>query len=478
MPSYPGFVGPSYLSASYMADRERCVNRYPEQTESPTSAAAWALMPCPGFDLFAESDPAPGRGVFAVADEAYAVAGFSFVEVFADSTTTVRGTVEADDTPATLSANGQAGDQVFITSGGVAYVYDRTAHTLAVTGVPGTTATMGGSMDGRSFYLDAVTGTVYCSAQYDAATWDASLFAQSTAGDPWVSMAVTGDRLIHLMGQTTREIWSNQGAAGFPFTPIAEAYAPVGIAAPYGFAVDSGLTFLGQTTTGRPQIYRMNGYTPVVVSTSGIDQVIQGYETMADATAFAYQADGHSFTLFTFGAADATWVVDEKTGLWHERAYWDTVHAVYHAYRPCCVMSAFGKLLVADRLSGDIYEMTPTVYTDVDGSYIRRMRQPPRWSMDQQRFTVHSLQVVCDVGIGLNTGQGSDPQLTLRTSRDGGKTFGRERSASMGKIGAFGTRVKFDRCGQARNRVDQFVDSDPVPSRLVDCVAQVTVDGN
>ena len=98
--------------------------------------------------------------------------------------------------------------------------------------------------------------------------------------------------------------------------------------------------------------------------------------------------------------------------------------------------------------------------------------------MDQKRVTINSLQVVCDVGQGLNVGQGSHPVLMAEFSKNGGKTFGSERWSSIGAIGTFDTRVRWTRCGQARNFTPRFTASDPVPYRIVDCLVDFTVNGN
>ncbi len=177
----------------------------------------------------------------------------------------------------------------------------------------------------------------------------------------------------------------------------------------------------------------------------------------------------------TFPSAERTWCYDQNTQLFHERLYWDTDSGDWLAYRPMFFAADTTRNLVGDRLEGVLYRMSTNLFTDVDGAYIRRMRQPPRLSFDQKRFVTNSIQLVADVGIGLAHGQGSDPQVMRRTSKDGGKTFGNEHWRSMGKIGAYNTRIRWVRCGQARNRVDQFVDTDPVPSRFVDCLIDVSV---
>jgi hypothetical protein len=80
-----------------------------------------------------------------------------------------------------------------------------------------------------------------------------------------------------------------------------------------------------------------------------------------------------------------------------------------------------------------------------------------------------------DVGQGTSTGQGADPVMMRQTSTDGGRTWGHEHWAGTGRIGEYNNRVTWTQCGQARNRVDRFVDTDPVPSRIVDCLIDVTV---
>jgi len=71
-----------------------------------------------------------------------------------------------------------------------------------------------------------------------------------------------------------------------------------------------------------------------------------------------------------------------------------------------------------------------------------------------------------DPGQGAVTGQGANPQVMMRMSDDGGKTWGIERWRSAGKIGEYGTRVRWDRLGRARRRVFEVVMTDPIAWRL------------
>ncbi len=472
--SYPGWNGPAYQSSSYMADSEILRNWLLEKNESPSAPAPYVMLPCPGFSTFATVSQAPIRGMFQQLGRAFFVAGYAFYELFADGTTTLRGSVEADTHPVTIHANGDAGNQLWITSGGIGYNYDLTGNSLTTPTITGT-ATMGGFLDARFLYLDASTGAFYASALYDGTTWDSTMVAQSEAGDPWRTLAVTPDDLIHLIGETTKETWANQGSSPFPFSKVQEGSSPFGIAAPYAFSIDSTLTWLAQNARGRGVVLKLNGYTPERISTHAIEDAIHSYGDISDATMWGYLETGHPFSILTFPTADATWVVDGDNGLWHERAYWDTSTGAFMAYRPGCMMEAFGKTLVGDRLTGTIYEMSADFQSDVDGAAIRRQRQPPRLDSGQNRVIIDSLQLVMDVGQGVLTGQGVTPTVMLQCSKDGGQTFAPEMTASAGAQGQWGTRVIFRRLGQARNFVPRFTVSDPVPWRVTDCICDYRV---
>lgn len=474
MPSYPGFLGPTYVSSSSMS-RERCINWFLEKNESPNAPTPYAMLPSPGVSVFASVSQAPIRGMFAQLGRAFFVAGFALYELFSNGTTIQRGTVNNDGKPVTFNANGDAGNQLWITSGGVGYVFDLATNTLSVQGVPGTTVSMGGYLSARFLYLDALTGAFYASALYDGTTWSGAMVAQSQSGDPWRALVVTPDGLIHLLGESSGEAWADQGASPFPYTKVAGADIAYGIVSPWAWAVDTQLTWIARNTHGLGPVVTAVGYMPTPISTHAIDTALGPVTDFSAVTAFNYSERGHAFFNLTVPSLDQTYTYDRKSGFWHERAYWNTSTGIWQAYRPGCMMSAFGQNLVGDRLTGDVYALSSALQSDVGGAAIRRLREPPRFSVQQKRVTVHSIQVVMDEGEGLSAGQGSDPVLMLQTSRNAGKTYGNERWSSVGAQGEYETRTIWDRCGASRNRADRFTATDPIPYRIVDCEIDYTV---
>lgn len=464
--NYPGLVGPSYQSASYMASNERLVNFYIEKNETPNAPNPYCLLPTPGFTTLVTVDEGPIRGEIAnVNGRAFFVAGFRLYE-WDGTTATARGTIASDTNPVTMCWNGPNGGELFITSGDVGYILTLATNVLTVVLASG--ATMGAFLDGFFLSLDAATATLRISDLFDGLTWDPTQVQQRTAGaDPWTWMTVI-HREIWLGGNQTTEVWYNAGTFPFPFQPIPGAFIEQGSAAPFSATRDvAPLIWLTQNAQGSREVRMVQGYAAVRISTHAVEHALDGYASadIAEARSWGYQEQGHTFYVLRIPNAMA-WVYDVTEGAWGERPYWNSATSTEEPIRAATHMLAFGAHVVGDSSTGTLYRMGLDLFTDVDGAAIRRVRRPPRISLGQKRFSIVSVELVMDVGIGLITGQGSDPQVMRRASRDGGKTWGPEKWTSAGPIGSYSTRVFWQPCGQARNYQDEFVFSDPVPFRI------------
>src|SRR6185436_4286016 len=139
---------------------------------------------------------------------------------------------------------------------------------------------------------------------------------------------------------------------------------------------------------------------------------------------------------------------------------------VYHRHRSNCAAVFQGQVLVGDFENGKIYQLSNTVYTD-DGVRIRRLRRTPHVTSDLNIVYTTRLQIQFQPGVGLATGQGSDPQAMLRISNDGGNTFGIERWVSIGQVGKYQARAIWRRLGAARDRVFEVVVTAPIKAVIV-----------
>lgn len=472
----PAFANGAYASQSPNADCEVCINLYPEAMESPGAKAAAVLYPCPGFIQRFTLSPGPIRGMYSNAGRTFAVSGFNLYELFSDYTSILRDTVAVNDNPAVFTSNGSAGGQLGITSGDHFYCYDLNANTL--TEVLSSGATTCDFLDGYGLVLDAATSTLRVSDLEDMSNFDPTQVAQRSQGaDPWISMKVIQSN-IWLMGEQTAEAWSNVGTFPFPFAPVPQGFIQQGTRSAFSLAsLNNTLVWLQHNAQGAGMVMRLNGYDPQRISTHAIEFAIQGYAQVEDAIGFTYQQQGHDFYVLNFPHAAATWVYDLNTNLWHARGYWNPLTASFECYRIQSHCHTTQNVhFVGDRITGAVYEMSIETALEVDGTGIRRVRQFRGLNENELRIFYSNAQLVLQSGVGLVTGQGTNPQVMLTWSNDGGHAFSSEIWASAGRLGDYGARVMWRGSnGSARNRVYQVAMTDPVPWRLINFLTDAEV---
>jgi len=259
---------------------------------------------------------------------------------------------------------------------------------------------------------------------------------------------------------------------------IQGAFNEIGCAAPYSVAkLDNGLFWLGSDARGRGIVYRANGYTGQRISTHAIEWQIQEYGDISDAIGYTYQQDGHAFYVLIFPSAQTTWVYDVATQAWHERAGWD--NGLFVRHRSNCQVVYNDEIVVGDFENGNIYAFDLNVYSDNGDiqKWLRSWRALPTGQNDLKRSSQHALQIDCETGVGINNGQGSNPQIVLRWSDDGGHTWSNEHWTSMGKVGEYFRRAIYRRLGMTlklRDRVYEVSGTDPVKIAIMGAQLYVT----
>lgn len=466
MPEYAGFCGPSNVAQSPILDSERTVNLYLESSASPNATAKFAMYTIPGIETISTAASGKGRAHIFIGGREFAVIGVSFIEIDQYGAQTVRGTVSDDGDPATISSNGDGGLQLFITAGGNGYSYDLNTNVLSAVAALAGIATMGASMDGFGLCLDADSSTVYISDLNDFTTWDPTNFIQrSQAPDPWVSMKVS-NKYLYLFGSQTSEPWYNAGTAPIAFQPTATVFN-FGCAAPWSpTVVGAGVNWLGASANGDNMVLRAEGLTPTPISTPSTELAFDRMAQTFDAIGDSYDDRGHTFYVLSFPFGNQTWAWDEAAPVWCERGEWDG-QGTYDLWKPMFHAFAFGEHRLLNIDGPELFRMSETIYTQADGAGIRWLRIPPTMISENQRQYFGTLELFIEVGVGLISGQGSDPQVAMSMSNDGGRTYGSPQFRSFGAIGEYSKRVRFTRCGSGRKRIFSFYGSDPVPTRIM-----------
>lgn len=459
-------LGSSYVARSVNAADSRMVNLYPEMVPEGGKEPAF-LTRCPGLLRKASVGTGPIRGLWKTKDIMYAVSGDTFYKVETYGRTRLKGTAIGTVTgsgPVSMSDNGT---QIFIACNPDGFIYNtetKVFQQITDPDFPG--AVTVGYLDGYFVFNEPNSSRVWVTSLLDGLSIDPLDFA-SAEGDPDGLVSLIVDhREAWLFGTNSIEVWYDAGLTDFPLQPIQGAFNEIGCAAPYSVAkLDNGVFWLGSDARGRGIVYRANGYTGQRISTHAIEWQIQQYSDISDAVAYTYQQDGHAFYVLIFPSAGTTWVYDVSTQAWHERAGWSNGEFVRH--RSNCQVVYNNEIIVGDYENGNLYALDLNDYTDNGDvqKWLRTWRALPSGQNNLKRAAHHTLQIDCETGTGTNTGQGSDPQIMLRWSDDGGHTWSNERWVSMGKIGEYFRRAIFRRLGMTlklRDRVYEISGTDPV----------------
>ena len=317
---------------------------------------------------------------------------------------------------------------------------------------------------------------------------------------------IVDHREVYLMGEISSEVWIDVGAVPFPFQRIPGTSTQHGIAAKFSLSrLGNSFAYVSRNNRGQAQIMQMKGYLPDRISTHAVENTLANQD-VSDAIAWTYQLEGHEVYVVTFPSLDLTWAYDSTTSMWHKWLY-TAPDGTYQRHRGNCCAVFQGMVLVGDYANGKIYELDKKNYTD-DGQNVRRLRRAPHLVTDLQRQYFDEFQIQFQPGVGttglsvgtgqiflnspyiiypnatltigalqtfviglqaaiFNTSTTTNPQAMLRWSNDGGSTWTKYYTCSIGQLGRYKNRAIWRRLGMARDRVFEVSITDPVNAVIV-----------
>ena len=458
------------MARSVNAADSRMVNLFPEIVPNEGKSAAF-LNRAPGLRLLATLGTGPIRGMWSPdpnGSYAYVVSGDTFYRIDTNYNVQAFGNISGTG-QVSMSDNGT---QIFIATDPDGYIFNMSTQVFGkITDPDFPGAVTVGYLDGYFVFNEPNSQRVWITSLLDGTSIEPLDFASAEGSPDGLVSLIVDHREAWLFGSNSVEVWYDSGAADFPLERIQGAYNEIGCVAAYSVAkLDNGVFWLGGDARGEGIVYRTNGYTGARISTHAVEWQIQQYGDISDAIGYTYQQDGHAFYVLTFPSAGKTWVYDVSTQSWAERAAW--VNGAFTRHRSNCQMAFNHEILVGDYNDGRIYAFDLNVFADDDQPqrWLRSWRALPQDQNDLRRTAQHSLQLDAETGVGVVYGQGDTPQVVLRWSDDGGHTWSNEHWASMGAIGAYGTRTFWRRLGMTtklRDRVYEVSGTDPVKISIV-----------
>ena len=491
-------LGSAYVARSINAADNRMVNLFPESIPEGGKEPGF-LNRAPGLEFLQTVGTGPIRALWAHqtnGSDFYVVSGNSVYKLTGlTATPQLLGTITGTG-PVSIADNGT---QIFFACNPDGFIYNETTGVFGqITDPDFAGAVTVTYLDGYFVFNQPDSQIIWVTQLLDGTSINPLDFASAEGSPDGVVALISDHRELWVFGTDSVEVWYDSGAADFPLTRVQGAFNEIGCVSAFSVAkLDNGLFWLGTDARGQGIVYRANGYTGVRVSTHAIEYAIAQYGNISDAIAYTYQQEGHAFYVLTFPSGNATWVYDVSTQVWHERAGFDSGNFMRH--RSNCQCNFGGNIIVGDFQSGNIYRFDLDVYAD-NGSiqkWLRSWRALPTGQNNLKRTAHHSLQLDCETGVGLNgyvvaeitylmtednnylitesndylitdqgavVTQGSDPQVMLRWSDDGGHTWSNEHWSPIGKIGAYGHRTFWRRLGMTlklRDRVYELSGTDP-----------------
>lgn len=460
-----GLVGGSYQQRSLPFNAQRTVNLFPIKDDGGKEVSA--LYGTAGKRLFANIGLGPIRQEFTSANgRFFAVSNSKLYEVDSLGASSELGSLDSSDGIVTMAENNT---QLAICDGSKLYIFTYSTNEFQKITVASFPTSVGivTFIDGYFVVNENNTGRFYISGINDGlSSWDALDFATAESSPDNLVSVVNAIGQMWLFGSETTEVWTNTGDSLFPFRRISGAKMQTGILSAFtAVEIDNSVIWVGRDKLGQGIVYRAQGFTPVRISTTPIEILISHATDPTNMRSYVYQEEGNTFYVLTGGGLATTLVYDLLTQEWHERAYLNG-DGNYETDLACCHAFAFGKHLVGDRRNGKIYEQSLDFYTD-NGDLVSRKRIYTHLSDSGKRIRYNSLEIGFEAGVGLQTGQGSNPLVTLRISKDGARTWSDAYTATIGAVGQYQQKIEFRRLGITEQMTFEIEITDPVKVAII-----------
>ncbi len=479
-----GLVGTSNRAGSIAQQSGRSINLYPELNDQDAKAAV-ALHSAPGIttwgDLSAHGDI---RGQHRMGDRLFVMAGSSLLEVTSGSfgTPTLRGTLATTSGRVGISDN----NGKLIIGDGLFWLIDPAGSTTPAAilddGEEQLTGTFSVWIDSYTAYFldDAATpGRYRYSALNDPATINGEDF-MTAEGDPDQTVwAGNLNRQLVMLGERSAQFAYDSGGSDNAFSPVSGAFQHVGCLCRWTAQIySSEVVFVGTNDDGAGGVYAIaaQGASYEKVSSPAVDEAVRQALKTNDPetfTAFTYDEGAHSF--YVLNLPTGTWAYEKGMG-WHERARLNPDTGLLERIRQDYAIYWKGAHRCGAYDSGKIYTQSKDLYVD-DADPLLRRRETSHLAYEGKTVWIDKLWLDMEVGVGLDgSGAGTNPQVMLQTSIDGGRSFSNEMlRRALGAIGATRTRVQYDRLGRATDWVFRVGVSDPVPVVMIAGFADIRV---
>lgn len=437
-----------------------CINLMPMLLETNDGKAPGMLLMTPGLDLVATVGNGPIRCLHVAQGVLYVVSGCQVYSVNSSLVSTLLGTLGTSSGPVSIIDNGPLG-QVALFDGVSGHLISGGA--LSTIALPFSSPIKATYQDNFGFVVPAGTQEMYQSNAGDLSTWSAVAFSSADGSPDNIISIISIHRELWVLKQSHTEIWVDGGLNNFAFQRLDGVFLQQGCIATYSPAISGELLFwLSGSEPGRGNVVMARGYAVETISTQAMETELATYSTLADAVGYTYNQEGQDYYVLTFPTAGQTWVYGVQAGRWHKRASFS--NGAFGVHLGICYQYFAGYHLVGDYQSGNLYKLN--LDQPLDNGAQRKWVRSWRAFKDPIYRPIRFNSLTIDMETGAQVPDGTNPQLMLRWSDDGGHTWSSYVIQSAGQTGQTAKRVKFNRLGSTKknsglDRIFELSSSDP-----------------
>lgn len=221
------------------------------------------------------------------------------------------------------------------------------------------------------------------SAVDNAESWDPLDFKTKEGAADHIRGILADTEVLHILGVESLEHWVNDPSTG-ELVRLPGTTQKFGCISPWAPAAINGkVYFLGGDAQGGPVAYRIDGSTPIRISTHAEEAHWREQGFGLNCVAYTYMEDGHVFWVVQFGAE--AWCWDETTQLWHRRMAWNdafggfiSYQTTFHTYLQ--EWNTGNGMHVTAQGDGFLYESSLSIYDDAGADIAWRRAIPYRYA--------------------------------------------------------------------------------------------------
>ena len=439
-------VGQSYEHRSPSISKQRTINLIPQA--ELTGAAQSSLVSWYGSVPWS-SGTGVGRGLYVFNGVLYKVSDQTLYSISSTGVQTSIGTI----TGSNRCVFADDGTNLIITTGSTGYQYSGSTLT-SITDVDFPSSNSVAYLNQKMFY-DGASGQFVVSTVGNPDDIPSNNFATAELSPDDTTRVYSFRERVYVFGEHTVEPWYDSGSGNPPVARVNGGVMNVGLGAVYSVAnTDEYMYWLGDDK----RVYRTSQYQAQNVTSTAVSEQLDELSALDDAVGYVVRLSGQSFYVLNCVAGGRTFVFSEDANAWFNLSSGQFEgNYIGTDYAEC-----YGKRLI--EYGGNVLYLDKDTYTDNGATRIYERTFGPITAKElgiSGRVLMSYIDFHMQTGVGIISGQGSNPQIMVSASYDD-QSWTNEDDVLLGRQGQGDLLARWDNTASFYHAHFRIRCSDPV----------------